>query len=418
MLRGNLMDEGADFIIQGAERLLMYMERLAYNVFLCAPEKKCRYTHVGEIRSGHPHTARSSSTSRIHVSAPRKNKKRALFVQFNNKKNENKIEYVPLTIILKALGLGVVEEGAEGASGSESDMPIEPDDEIRKEWKRAIIHERCWTPFHTELLENTLLLSKHVRTQKEALIAIGKLMNKNSFRPQDSALRFLKREMLSHISYEKEDFRRKAYAFCEYACAFSEQLYMEHLQKYDPSQFRDPIEPWDNKDKYSNKGVETVLDVLLMVIRQIVKHILKQVKTQVKQACKNKRPINVATMWKAKQATKTLFELMGTGLWQTKTGITQRQDRQNMVSTLAQHFRIVSTLPKEGKQQNPRLTWQQYGFVCPFASSEGPACGLMKEFTPLTIVSLATGPDFVQELILEHFSSCILPSSEPPSREL
>src|SRR5438045_6238782 len=238
---------------------------------------------------------------------------------------------------------------------------------------------------------------------------MGKFMNKTSLRPQDIARRYLKREMLSHISYEEEDFRRKAYAFCEYACTFSDQLYMEQLQKQDPSQFREPLEPWDNKDKYSNKGIQTVLDDLLLIIRQIVKHTLKQVHTQVKLSCKNKKPINVATMWKSKQATKTLFEMMGTGLWQTKTGITQRQDRQNIVSTLALHFRVVSTLPKEGKQQNPRLIWQQYGFVCPFASSEGPTCGLMKELTPLTIISLPVEPDFVQRLILQEFAHCVLP---------
>jgi len=104
----------------------------------------------------------------------------------------------------------------------------------------------CWTPVHTELLENTLLLSKHIRTKNEALIAIGRYMNKTSLRPQDIALRYLRKEMLSHVGYEDADFRKKAFEFCEHAVTFSEQLYIDQIMKENTSQFRELPEPFDN----------------------------------------------------------------------------------------------------------------------------------------------------------------------------
>lgn len=392
VIRGSLFEDGGQFIIDGVERTLKYAERLlAYDTPLYTVCKKEPYSHMVENRSGHPHIARSSSTLRIHVTSTR-TKNRSLHVRFNQNA-ETKPVFVPVGYLLRSLGL--VEQDIRILCAAA--CPQAP-------W--------LWTSMHETIVTNNLDISKHLTTQDKALTAMGQCMNKSTTKPLHFARRHISKEMLPHISYNDTEFRRKAYEVCLESMELCDRLYIEEFQERilakDPSEIGDHFDPWDNKDKYANKGIETPVDLLSNFFRPSFKGAIKNLKRQIRHVLKSGKPLNLATIWKPATGARPLLSAIGTGLWNvskmsnSKTGFTERYDHQNPFAALTQQYRINSGAPKEGKAQSMRLIWGSFGVICPLASTEGPTCGLIKELNPLVSISLGVDPSFIRLLLLEQ----------------
>lgn len=397
IIKESLLEDGSQFIIDGVERALKYSERLlAYDTPLYTPAKKessySHYSHMVENRSGHPHISRSSSTLRIHVTSAR-NKNRSLYVQFNQN-TEAKTEFVPVCHLLKSLAL------------TEEDIRVLSETACPQvQW--------LWTSMHESIMSNNLDISKHLTTQDKALVAMGQCMNKSTTKPLHFARRHISKELLPHISYKESEFRRKAFEVCLESMELCDRLFIddfqERIRKRDPDKVGDGFDPWDNKDKYSNKGIETPCDLLSGFFRPSFKGAIINLKRQIRHLLKTDKPINIATIWKPATSARPLLSAIANGLWNvsktsnSKTGFTERYDHQNPFAALTQQYRVNSGAPKEGgKSQSMRLIWGSFGIICPLASTEGPTCGLIKELNPLVIVSLGVDPHFIRQLILEQ----------------
>lgn len=86
-----------------------------------------------------------------------------------------------------------------------------------------------------------------------------------------------------------------------------------------------------------------------------------------------------------------------------KTGVSQVVSRLTFASTLSHLRRLNTPLAKSGKLTKPRqLHSTHWGMVCPAETPEGQACGLVKNLSLMTFVSVgAASEELIEKLINE-----------------
>ena len=83
-----------------------------------------------------------------------------------------------------------------------------------------------------------------------------------------------------------------------------------------------------------------------------------------------------------------------------KTGVAQVLQRLTFMSSLSHLRRLNTPLQKTGKITKPRqLHNTHWGMLCPAETPEGQACGLVKNLSLMTFVSVGTSSKTIKEIL-------------------
>lgn len=216
--------------------------------------------------------------------------------------------------------------------------------------------------------------------------------------------KILKQEVLPHLGpiFEKK---------YKYLGKMIRQLLMVHLGKL----------PYDDRDSYQNKRVDTPGRLLASLFRQcfnkLVKDIVKNLTKEIRNSKGNKDIFKIITNDNMYKIVKPniieggLKYALATGNWgvrssgkgNAKVGTAQVLNRLNYQSYLSHLRRINSPNDKKnsnGKIIKPRkLHGTIWGYICPIETPEGQPVGLVKNMAMCTKISYNCNSDMVKELI-------------------
>ena len=183
-------------------------------------------------------------------------------------------------------------------------------------------------------------------------------------------------------------------------------------------------EPYDNRDSYINKRIDSPGMLMSNLFRQCYGKITKELKTMIEKDINQWRNDNsyVVDIVSDKQHITKYFKqglldswlkyALSTGNWGIKTigsfqnikqGVSQVLNRMSHHSTLSHLRRINTAMEKNGKLIQPRkLDNSQYGVICACETPEGAPVGLVKNMAISTNISIYSCHMLVKELLIEN----------------
>lgn len=362
MMRECPLDPGGYFIIKGVEKVCLVQEQQSKNrVIIEADDHGNILAHV---------------QSKTHYSISK------CSVMFKKGKivmtHRSFTEEIPVVVLLKALGL-------------ESDQHIAQHIGSGPEVEKVLFN--CF--------EHAAKCG--VVSQNDALAYIGERRKENSWeideapnRQQvikskaDRAAEFLANVLLCHIREGEVqhdwNYRHKALYVCYMVRRMIEATSDSSLL--------------DERDFYGNKRFETTGTLMGLLFEDLLKQFNRVVKTAMDQQLSKKdatKPFNVKQLLesKAEVIQNGMQMAISSGRWELKRfnmnrqGITQVLSRLSYIACLGMMTRLASSFEKTRKVSGPRsLQPSQWGMVCPCDTPEGESCGLVKNFSLLSQVTL------------------------------
>ncbi|XP_065222297.1 DNA-directed RNA polymerase III subunit RPC2 [Planococcus citri] len=353
-------DPGGYFIIRGTEKVILIQEQLSRNRILI--DKDARGGMFCQVRSS-SHDKKSRTSIVI--------KKGKYYVSHNALQDD-----VLVTVVFKAMGF-VSDQQIMQMIGTESNIL----------YKLASSLHECST--------------LGIMSQNQALQFIGKKLRVKRFtHPSakvktalDEAREFVLSTILSHISVEEFNFRRKGWFL---AIMIRKLIQAEE----DPTMI-------DDRDYYGNKRLELAGSLLSLMFEDAFKRFNNDLKmTADKYIPKVKtNPFDVVRFMKADTITNVLVNAIQTGNWTIKRfkmerhGVTQVLSRLSFISALGMMTRVNSQFEKTRKVSGPRsLQPSQWGMLCPSDTPEGEACGLVKNLALMTHITTEVDEDPIIEV--------------------
>lgn len=373
------MDMGGYFIINGSEKVLIAQERMAGNyVYVFEKAQPSNVSHVAELTSVLS-TAGMSKMSKMVVK---------LFTAKGEKQQGNgtiraTLPYVkqdiPIFVIFRAMG-------------------ILPDEDILK----LICYDLDDDAF-TDMLKPSVEEASRIQTQDAALDYIGRRGNVGgSIRSEriNHALDILAKETLPHISIERSGFKQKAYFFGYMV----HRLIMAKLNRRE----------LDDRDHFGKKRLDLAGPLLANLFRQLYRKFTRDIYRNLQKCSDQGRMFNIVAAINKNIITQGLRYSLATGNWQEqskamegKVGVSQVLNRYTYASTLSHLRRTNTPIGRDGKIAKPRqLHNTHWGMVCPAETPEGQACGLVKNLSLMSVISVGSpdGPilDYMKNLGLSN----------------
>ena len=167
--------------------------------------------------------------------------------------------------------------------------------------------------------------------------------------------------------------------------------------------FRD----YDDRDSWSKKRSEGAGRMMEPLLRNAWRKTLRLVQTSIlKTSGTIKTWESVISKLQSGHITSTFRDSFITSNWgvkntQMKNNIAQTLVRDSIVSTFAHINTVDVGISRTDRQQSLRLVQNtQWGFICPISSPEGENCGLIKNFSLTTKVSIGrSDTDIIRRLI-------------------
>lgn len=388
-------DDGGYFIIQG-EKSLMYRERLAFDQCFCFKTSTNQYEV--EVRSSHLHKYRSTSTCYMKLAKRSTSRANILVMRLPVKRGV----YIPWVLLMRCVG-------------------IKTDKDIWELFK--VVVGPKFRSVYAEYIIASLKENVTVWTQTEALRKIGEICGEKTEKGQLSrGLATINRELLPHLGTTPTSFYLKAWYLCYMAGKLIDatERPREGLDDNLEQSFYD-------KDSYFNKRIETQEELLAGLTRQHLNiNFIPHVRNMVIRHLEKNKPLlreHLQKIFGEDKVGQGISSALATGIWHatkgkpTQTGVSQRMDTLNFMSTQAQHTKIINHLSKQGNHIAPRLLHNtSFGVICPFASVDGQECGLIKNITPTTIISVGRDPRVLCEILRRRLP--LLPVNKKSARAL
>ena len=368
-------DQGGYFIIGGGEKVIVAQERMATNfVYVFNKKEQSGFSWQAEVRSNIDGSNRPPILFSVKISKKNTHLKNNLGGLITARIPYVKVD-VPIIILFRALGL-------------ESDKDI----------MDYIVFDENDNTFK-ELLRPSLDFSSDYRGKETCLEYIGNKATKGEEKSREERLRraeeILRKDMLSHISIERGNESKKAYFIgymiyrlgnCSLGRAFG-----------------------DDRDHYGKKRLDMSGVLLSGIFRQLFRKFAKKVETNIREQIKNTKDgrCNLESAFDKNIITNGMKYSLATGNWGQnrvgqvqKTGVAQVLQRLTFMSYLSHLRRLNTPLEKTGKITKPRqLHNTHWGMLCPAETPEGQACGLVKNLSLMTFVSVGTPAKMIQETL-------------------
>jgi DNA-directed RNA polymerase II subunit RPB2 len=381
-------DQGAYFIVNGGEKVIVAQERVAENqVFVWQPPKNAltKYSHEAEIKSSIDQRFYPVKTCKVKLTKEPTAKTikdgmkkgqvigRTFHVQMPYlKKNKD----IPLLVMFRALGIMTEREMYEIILGNSKNA----------------------SPNYTNLLISSVeeARSLGITTQDAALNYLSKQMNvtfTKDFDKKEKHIRLkyvidvLNRELLPHIGQNN---RKKAF-------------YLGHMtRKLMDCYFG--VRPYDDRDHYGNKRVDLAGPLLCQLFRTNFIKLIKDVRRTILSDISDGKMKGLYTgLRKLIQSCNISSKIkygLATGNWSTqqsvvstsKKGIAQVLNRLSYIGTISHTRRVQSPLERAGSKivAPRRLHATHFGMCCPNETPEGSQVGIVKNFSMQTHVTIQT----------------------------
>ena len=363
-------DQGGYFVINGSEKVLIAQERSAANivqVFKKPANSPVAYT--AEIRSAIEKGSRLISTMQLKLFSKGRTIRAALpYVRAD----------VPIVLVFRALG-------------------VVPDGDILQ---HICYDQNDWQML--EALKPCIEEGFFVQDRQVALDYIGRRGNVTGI-SKEKRIRYardiLQKEFLPHITQQEGFETRKAFFFG----------YMVHRLLLVALERRDQ----DDRDHFGKKRLDLAGPLLANLFRMLFKKLTRDIFRYMQKCIETSKEFNLTLAVKSNTITNGLRYSLATGNWgdqkramSTKAGVSQVLNRYTFSSTLSHLRRTNTPIGKDGKIAKPRqLHNTHWGLVCPAETPEGQACGLVKNLSLLTGISVGSPSDpiifFLQEWGME-----------------
>lgn len=349
-------DQGGYFVINGSEKVLIAQERSAANIVqVFKKSAPSPISHIAEIRSALEKGSRLISSMAIKLMAK------------GDKSIKATIPYVksdiPIVLVFRALG-------------------VVPDGDI--------LEHICYDQDDSEMLEMLKPCIEEgfvVQDREVALDFIGRRGSAMGI-TRDKRMRYardiLQKELLPNITQEEGFETRKAF-FLGYMI---HKLLLVALERSDP----------DDRDHFGKKRLDLAGPLLAQLFRILFKKLTKDIYRYMQKCVETNKDFNLTLAVKSNTITNGLKYSLATGNWgdqkkamSTRAGVSQVLNRYTFSSTLSHLRRTNTPIGRDGKIARPRqLHNTHWGFVCPAETPEGQACGLVKNLSLMSSVSVGT----------------------------
>ena len=368
-------DQGGYFIIGGGEKVIVAQERMATNfVYVFEKNEQSGYSWQAEIRSSMDGLSRPPLLFSVKISKKNVQAKNDLGGLITARIPYIKID-VPIAILFRALG--VISD---------------------KDIMDYIVFDENDNSFK-ELLRPSLDYSIDYKEKEECLEYLGNKATRGEEKSRKDRIKraeeILRKEMLPHVSIEKGNETKKAY-FIGYMiyrlgnCALGRAY-------------------GDDRDHYGKKRLDMSGVLLSGIFRQLFRRFSKKTETILKDSLKRakSKSIQLENIIDKKMITQGMKYALATGNWGQnrigqvlKTGVAQVLQRLTFMSSLSHLRRLNTPLQKTGKITKPRqLHNTHWGMLCPAETPEGQACGLVKNLSLMTFVSVGSSSKTIKEIL-------------------
>ena len=368
-------DQGGYFIINGGEKVVIAQERMANNfVYVFKRKEPSTYSWSAEIRSNLDSSNRPPSQFTVKLLSKGENKKENMGQVIHARIPYIKKD-IPIVILFRALGFVADRDILDHILFDYNDTSL------------------------LELLRPSLEEAFVIQTQEVALDFIGRRgsaegVSKNKRIQYTKEI--LQREMLPHVSTMPGNESKKAF-FIGYMVNILCQAALGRT-------------PEDDRDHYGKKRLDMAGSLFAGLFRQLFRKFAKETQINLKRMVDEQKDMNLTLALKNKTVTHGLRYALATGNWGTnksgqvlKTGVSQVLNRLTFVSSLSHLRRLNTPLQKQGKLTKPRqLHNSHWGMVCPAETPEGQACGLVKNLSMMSYVSVGTPTKVVLETLDEQ----------------
>jgi len=368
------LDQGGYFVVNGSEKVLIALERMANNfVYAFAKKAPSKYSWVCEIRSALFEGAAGNS---------------GFAVRFLNDMGAKsycrgqlvctcpylRVE-VPLIILFRGLGIVADRDILERIVYDMSDFAM------------------------LNACRNSIEDSSPINTQELALDFLAKrgpTMGASKDIRIQYARELLQKELLPHIGRTPNIEPRKAY----FAGYMTNRLLLGYLGRN--------LE--DDRDHFGKKRVD-LAGVLVSASwtglwRKTIKDVRKALQRQLD---KGKTPDIAETLKLVSCLSTGMKYQMSTGNWgmdkqgkPVRCGISQGLNRLTFMATLSHLRRMITPLARSGKLVKPRqLHNTHWGMVCPAETPEGQAVGLVKNVSLMCWVTLGSAQTIIEDFLDE-----------------
>lgn len=373
-------DYGGYFIVNGNEKVIVSQDRIAENKTYVFPYvKQTAYSHVAEVRSVNEYKFSVPKTTTIKLSSKANQYGRYVRAIMHHVKHD-----IPVFILFRALGI-------------ESD--------------KEIISYITNDPFIMKQLVGSIEEACAVTTKFEAFDYILKYLNVSGYPKEIMYIKehryrmlndVLKNEFLPHVG---TDFNKKA-------------LYLGFMMNKLIRCYTG-ILPFDDRDSYLNKRIDTPGILLANLFRQYYGKVVKDMKNMLQKEINHGswkstgvflnviNKVNVTKIIKSQIIASGLKYGMATGNWgiknsKVKQGVAQVLNKLSYNSSLSHLRRVVTQIEKAGKLIQPRkLHGTQFGVICPAETPEGASVGLVKNMALIANITLSSNAKSAHALIVK-----------------
>ncbi|CAG8591271.1 30148_t:CDS:10 [Gigaspora margarita] len=366
-------DQGGYFIINGSEKVLIAQERMATNtVYVFAKSPPSPYSYTAEIRSAMEKGSKLASSLTVKMLA--KTAEKGSTGQFIQATMPYIKKDVPVVIAFRALG-----------AVSDQDF----------------LQYVCYDPNDNQMMEALKPCIEEafaVQSTEVAADWIGR-RGTTTGATRDKRIKYakeiLQKELLPHVSTEYGCEKRKAF-FLGYMV---HRLLLAALGRRE----------LDDRDHYGKKRMDLAGPLLASLFRMLFKKLTKDISIYLRKCIDTSREFNLHLAIKAQTITNGLKYSLATGNWgdqkkamQSRAGVSQVLNRYTFASTLSHLRRCNTPMGRDGKIAKPRqLHNTHWGMVCPAETPEGQACGLVKNLSLMSYISVGSSSkpivDFLEE---------------------
>eukprot|EP00397_Hematodinium_sp_SG-2012_P003423 GEMP01003431.1.p1 GENE.GEMP01003431.1~~GEMP01003431.1.p1 ORF type:complete len:1162 (+),score=229.91 GEMP01003431.1:352-3837(+) len=367
-------DQGGYFIVNGSEKVLIAMERMA-NDFVYAFQKKqpSKYTWIAEVRSSLQEGGAANSgfaVKMLSVFGGKSFCKGQILCTVPYLRVE-----VPLVIVLRALGFVA-----------------------DKDILEIIVYDFKDTAM-LNLMKISLEDAAPITTQEMALDHIAKrgpTIGAAKDKRMQYAREILQKELLPHIGVGPYCEQRKAY-FIGY---MTHRMLLGSLGRIQE----------DDRDHFGKKRMDLTGPLITSSFSQLFRKMMKDAKKLLQRGAESGKPFDLHDALKqANCVTTGLRYQLATGNWgqdkqgkPIRNGVSQVLNRLTFMATTSQLRRMNTPLERTGKLAKPRqLHNTHWGMVCPAETPEGQAVGLVKNISLMCYITIGSPSSVVEDFLHE-----------------
>ncbi len=364
-------DPGGYFIVNGAEKVVLSIEKMADNDILVFRKKESTNEYYHTVHINSKKSEWSDSLQIINI----KEKKNGIFII-----NSSQITDIPIFILFRALGLESDKDIIDNIINEENNIPME--NLLRSNIFSCVDDEGEIIKSKEDAINYIILKLKRFRklSQDESIAEIQKRMYLNNI---------FENQLLPHLG---NNIPKKI----KFLGLMMNKL-LKTILGYNKV---------DDRDSFENKRIETPGPLIGQLFRQQLKKLLNEVsKIFKKKNQSDDNPINVINQIKPNVIEQGIKTALATGVWgmnKTKKGVAQALQRLSWILSLSYLRRIMSPsldTSTSGVTSIRQVNNIQLNFVCCVETPEGQKIGTVKSLA--TMASITIQNSIQKDIILE-----------------